>query len=75
MSELKLTLGDTIAGPTTHVHHVIGVEHAQLLLPTGKASDLVAKASCTVAVFGAQHKEVRVLQGAHSMHAQIPGKN
>ena len=72
MSELKLALGYAVAGTTAHMHHVVGVKHAQLLLPTREAGDLVAEAGCTVAVFGTQHEEVRMLQGAHTMHAQIP---
>jgi len=74
VSELELTLCDAIAGAASHVHHVISVEHTKFLLPTGQASDLVADPSCTVAVFGAKHKKVGVLQCTHSMHAQIPAK-
>ena len=72
MSELKLALGYAVAGTAAHMHHVVGVKHAQLLLPTREAGDLVAEAGCTVAVFRTQHEEVRMLQGAHTMHAQIP---
>ena len=61
MSELKLALRDAITGAPAYMHHMISVEHAELLLPTAEASDLVAEASCTVTVFGAQHKEVRML--------------
>ena len=75
MPELELALGDAIAGPPAHVHHVVRVEHAEFLLPTGEAGDLVAEASCTVSVFGAQHKKVGMLQGTHSMHSQIPEIN
>ena len=72
MSELKLALGYAVAGTAAHMHHVVGVKHAQLLLPTREAGDLVAEAGCTVAVFGTQHEEVRMLQGTHTMHSQIP---
>merc|ERR1712110_368183 len=69
--ELKLALGYAVAGTAAYVHHVVGVEHAELLLPAREAGDLVAEAGCTVAVFGTQHEEVRMLQRAHTMHAQI----
>lgn len=72
MTELELTLGDAIACTTTHMHHVVGVEHAEFLLAAGKASDLVTEASCAVTIFGTQHEEVRVLQRTHTVHAQIP---
>jgi len=71
VSELKLAFGYAIAGATAHVHHVVGVEHTELLLPTGEAGDLVAETGGTVAVFGTQHEEVGMLQGAHTMHPQI----
>ena len=34
--ELELALSDTIAGPATHVDHVVRVEHAELLLSGGQ---------------------------------------
>ena len=73
--ELELAFGDAVAGAPAYVHHVVCVEHAEFLLPTGEAGDLVAEASCTIPVFGAQHKKVRMLQGTHSMHSQIPEIN
>jgi hypothetical protein len=69
--ELELALGNAVAGAPAHVHHMVCVEHAEFLLPTGEAGDLVAEASCTIPVFGAQHKKIRMLQGTHSMHSQI----
>ena len=72
MAELKLAFGDAVAGPAPDVHHVVRVEHAQLLLPAGEPGDLVAKAGGTISVFRAQHEEVGMLKSAHSMHPQIP---
>ena len=33
MSELKLALRDAITGAPAYMHHMISVEHAELLLP------------------------------------------
>jgi len=71
MAELKLAFGDAVAGPAPDVHHVVRVEHAQLLLPAGEPGDLVAKAGGTISVFRAQHEEVGMLKSAHAMHPQI----
>ena len=42
-AELVLTFGDAFPGASAHVHHVVGVEHAQLLLTRREAFDLGAQ--------------------------------
>ena len=66
--ELELALRDAPPGSPSHVQHVVRVEHAQLLLAIGQASDLLAQRV-------RRPDQVRfVVNGAGALEAEAPGR-
>lgn len=67
--ELVLALEDAFLRAAAHVHHVVGVEHAQLLLALGEPGDLAAQRHRR-----AEQQRIR-RQHVPLVSAQTPGRN
>ena len=64
--ELELALGDAPARAAAHVHHVVRVQHAQLLLADAETRDLLAKGH------RATEQEGLIREGFGALKAETP---